>query len=533
MTRVDRLPVSDRAEQALHDSVHRWRVDNRVPGTALVVVDAAGRSIVIVDGQADVERNVMLKPEHLFQVGSIGKSFTAIAILRLAERGTIDLDAPVRRYLPWFRVGAGHAITIHQLLSHSSGLPMGADFSDSSTFDAWIVRELETEPPGRYWYSNVGYKILGLVLEAVAARSYGAVLRDEILDPLAMTATRPIVTFADRDRLATGYEPQPGSYPVPSAPLVPAPYIEVDTGDGSVAATPAEMGRYLAALLADGRECSRLLARASLDRFLGRHVHVADERWYGYGIGVDELDGRPVFSHGGDMLGFRASLIGSRVAGLGVAVLTNTRAAPTPLLARHALRIAIADAGGEPWGQLVRGVAKDVAEWSGSYAGDAGRLGISVRAGRSCASFEDGTYELLPGDAGRFDVADGTLGRYPLRFRRTRRGRVAVHGGHVYMESPDRSDKPMSTRRTARLRRVTGRYDSHNPWRRSFDVVARGSALVVIEADGEEDPLKSIGGDRFRVGAERNPERLAFDAVVDGRALRALATGHPYYRTGA
>lgn len=532
MTSAGPLSISDRAERELRESLHRWRVDNRVPGTALVVADAAGRSIVLVDGQADVERNVMLEPEHLLQIGSISKSFTAIAILRLAERGAIDLDAPVRRYLPWFRAGTRRAITTHQLLSHSSGLPMGADFSDSSMFDAWIVRELDTEPPGRYWYSNAGYKVLGLVLEAVSARSYGAVVRDEILDPLSMSATLPIVTFADRDLLATGYEPQPGTYPIPLAPLVPAPYIEVDTGDGSVAATPADMGRYLAALVADGPDGSRLLAPSSFERFLGRHVHVTGKRWYGYGIGVDELDGRPVFSHGGDMLGFRASLVGSRVAGLGVAVLTNTRAAPTPLLARHALRVAIADAAGEQWGELDADVPSDAAEWSGSYAGEGGRLSVSIRAGRSWAAFDDGTHELLPGDAGRFDVAEGTLGRYPLRFRRTRRGRVAVHGGHVYAESPNGVAPTTSPRSTARLRRVTGRYDSHNPWRRTFDVVARGSALLIIEADGEEDPLKSIGGDRFRVGAEPNPERLAFDAVVDGRALRASATGHPYHRTG-
>jgi CubicO group peptidase (beta-lactamase class C family) len=496
------------------------------------VADAAGRSIVILDGQADVERNVSLRADHLFQIGSISKSFTAIAILRFAERGAIDLEAPVRRYLPWFRAGTGHAITIHQLLSHSSGLPMGADFSDSSTFDAWIVRELDTEPPGRYWYSNLGYKILGLALEAVAGRSYGAVLRDEILDPLAMSATHPVITFADRHLLATGYEPQPGTFPVRSAPVVPAPYIEVDTGDGSVAATPAEMGQYLAALLADGQGGSGLLTSSSLDRFLGRHVHVAGERWYGYGMGVDALDGRPVFSHGGDMLGFRASLVGSRVAGLGVAVLTNTRVAPTPLLARHALRVAIAEAAAEPWDQLDPGIARDAAEWLGSYSGMAGRLTITVRAERSWAAFHDGTYELLPGDAGRFDMADAALGRYPLSFRRTRRGRVAVHGGNIYTEAPDEFDAVTSTRRMPRLRRVTGRYDSHNPWRRSFDVVSRGRDLVIIEADGEEDPLRSIGGDRFRVGAEPNPERLAFDAVVDGRAMRALATGHPYYRTG-
>jgi CubicO group peptidase (beta-lactamase class C family) len=517
----------------LRDALGRWRLEQRVPGAALVVADRTGRSTVIADGAADLEHGRSLRPEHRFEIGSIGKSFSAIAALRLAERGVLDLGRPVRHYLPWFRAGAyDRSITLHHLLCHSAGLPNGADFSDRSPFDAWILREGDTEPPGRYWYSNAGYKVLGLVLERITDRTCAEVVTDEVLRPLDMSESSAAVSHADRAVLATGYEPEPGTYPVPIAPIVPAPFIEVDTADGSVAATPADMGRYVAALLAAHEARGALLSSAGFDRLFGRHVRMTGRRWYGYGLGTDTVDGQRVFGHGGDMLGFRASLVGSRDAGLGAVLVSNQRRAGTPGLSRYALRVALADRAGRVPPEYAPPPIEDPGAWVGSYGGPSGTLEVEMRDGQPWATVDGVEVGLIAGEDGRFDLADPHAGRYPLRFSLTARGRVAVHGGRAFADPAPPSAHPQPSGSGRRARRLSGRFEAHNPWRRSVDVVVRGRALVLIEAEGEEEPLRPLGGDRFRVGPASSPERLAFDAVVDGRALRATASGHPYYRTG-
>ena len=85
-------------------------------------------------GYANLESKTPIQPDHLFAIGSVGKSFTSIAVLQACEAGLLDLHAPVKTYVPWFEVKSNFKpITIHHLLTHSSGLPHGVDFSPGST----------------------------------------------------------------------------------------------------------------------------------------------------------------------------------------------------------------------------------------------------------------------------------------------------------------------------------------------------------------------------------------------------------------
>ena len=98
------------------------------------------------------------------------------------------------RYLPWFEVRSEHApITIHHLLTHTSGLMVGADMSSNSRYDVWALRKTEVgfAPGSRYLYSNVGFRALGFVVEELTGKPYAEVLRERILEPFGLQATDP------------------------------------------------------------------------------------------------------------------------------------------------------------------------------------------------------------------------------------------------------------------------------------------------------------------------------------------------------
>ena len=201
--------------------------------------------------------NLDVTPDTVFEIGSVGKSFTAIALLQLQERGLVDLSAPVTDYLPWFSVRSTYEpITIAHLLSHTAGIIGGSDMAYDGRYETWHLRETDVSgPPGeRFHYSNVGYKTLGYLIEAITERAYGEVVRERILTPLGMDATVVPITNADRPRMAVGYRSLHDDRPRPKGgPLVPATWIETATADGCIASTPEDMGKYLRMLLARGQ----------------------------------------------------------------------------------------------------------------------------------------------------------------------------------------------------------------------------------------------------------------------------------------
>ena len=176
-------------------------------------------------GFADLATQQPVAPETLFEIGSVGKSFTAVAILQLVDEQRIELDAPVERYLPWLVIPEAEdscPVTVSHLLSHTSGIVAGIDSTPEAAFQVWALRELPTfsVPGERFHYSNLGYKLLGLVLEAVEGRSYSEIIRARILEPLGMHATEPAITNEIRARLAVGYEylhDDRIGYPAPSS----------------------------------------------------------------------------------------------------------------------------------------------------------------------------------------------------------------------------------------------------------------------------------------------------------------------------
>lgn len=262
-----------------------------------------------------------------FFIGSITKSITALAAMQLVEAGKIDLDTPVQRYLPWFRVAdpaASARMTVRHLLNQTSGLPTSegevilADFDDSPgaaerQAQALSSLVLARSPGAAFEYSNSNYQLLGLIIEAASCESYPDYLWRHILTPLGMhhTTTSPATAF--QNGLAIGQRFWFGR-PV-ATPGLPVPYGAVAVG--TLISTAEDLARYLIACLNGGRSgdarvlsaegIAELLRGATsvkpiglgpLERIVARGVEFGQ---YAMGWNIDKAGQTQVIWHGGTM----------------------------------------------------------------------------------------------------------------------------------------------------------------------------------------------------------------------------------------
>ena len=235
------VSMLDAAIAAIDAHVESLRADGSIPGLVLAVTDGDRILIDRQYGFAEVASARPVEPETLFEIGSIGKTFAAIIVMQLVEEGRLRLDDPVVRHLPWFKVPrTGDRITVRHLLSHTAGITAGIDGTPEPRFAVWRLRDV---PPGsapgrRVHYSNVGFKTIGLIVEAIEGAPYPEVVRRRVFEPLGMSSSEPAITNDIRSRLAVGYEPARDDVPwTEGDPVLPATWLETDTADGAIAST--------------------------------------------------------------------------------------------------------------------------------------------------------------------------------------------------------------------------------------------------------------------------------------------------------
>jgi CubicO group peptidase (beta-lactamase class C family) len=277
---------------------------------------AKAAAVALIDRDGIVLARSYGAPEDaLWPIASVGKALAAVIALQLADEGALDLHAPVRDVLPWFAVGGGHApITPHHLLTHTAGVIESSDLAPASGYDVLALTDTATgfEPGAHRHYSNIGYRVLGLVLEAAAGEPFGELVQGRVFDRLGLSASVPTTTHALRERIPPGWAPRYDDRPWrPEHGLVPAPWVEAAEADGCSCCTIAELAELLRALW---REDPALLPA---DAFAAMKTPwpPAEGAAYGYGLDINP-DG---FGHAGDMLGHVAHLRVDLTAGVGVA----------------------------------------------------------------------------------------------------------------------------------------------------------------------------------------------------------------------
>jgi CubicO group peptidase (beta-lactamase class C family) len=321
-------------------SIDRWvercMQEERIPGVAVAVVRGGEAAYLRGYGVADAGGRPVT-PQTPFPIGSVSKSFTGLAIAQLAEAGVLNLEAPVRNYLPWFRAAdeeASGAITVRHLLTHTSGfttLDGNRHRLRLSTADDALeqrARMLRTAPltaaPGtRFEYSNANYQVLGALIEAVTGRSYEAYVAEKIFRPLGMTAgfaSTPQLTPQD---MAVGHRYWFG-FPLASR------WAETNrevVAQALVVASAEDLARYLLFNLGHAPEHGgTVLHRAGL-----AELHDPGAFGYGFGWMVKDRHGTRCVGHGGQNPGFFAFILLSPERDEGVAVLANA----ADLIGRH------------------------------------------------------------------------------------------------------------------------------------------------------------------------------------------------------
>jgi D-alanyl-D-alanine carboxypeptidase len=511
--------------------VAEWMAAERAPALQLAVTDRNGLLARRAYGVANLDAQTPLTNDHIFEFGSIGKSFTAIVCLQLAEEGVLDLHAPVTDYLPWFFIPSRYEpITIHQLLTHTAGIINGSDFAPDPRYEVWALRESEASAPGvKARYSNAGYKLLGLLLERVAGKTYAQLVAERIFVPLGMTSAEGAVTNEMRHRLAVGYLPMYTDRPWrPEHGHAPAPWFETNTADGCLSASASDLATYLRMLLNRGAyPGGRILLEESFELLVTPHTSFDDTMPYGYGLGVNQTEGRRRIEHSGGMVGYISQMMGDPDAGIGVVAFTNAML-DVGVVASFVLETFVAAQRGEA---LPEPPAPEIdfASYAGKYRSGQGDVTIAATSDGLVLQRGDETIPLLPADHGRrkdtFLADHPDLALHVLHFRRNDNDAVIefVHGPDWYRNERYEGASTFDVPDTWKA--YEGHYTSHNPWFSDIRVYVSKGALCVSRAGGPPRELVA-DGDRFRPADDpEGPEWISFDSIVDGVALRARRAG--------
>ena len=287
----------------------------KIPGLALAIV-RDGKTIKSLGyGLANLELDVPVKPETIFQTGSVGKQFTATAVMMLVEDGKIRLDDPIGRYFSG-APATWKNITVRNLLTHTSGIhdyeteslkKKGAafinlrnDYTEDELFKKFSGLPLDFPPGSKWSYSNSGYVLLGILIHKVTGQFYGDVLQERIFRPLGMSYTR-IISEADIiPNRAAGYRLVNGG--IKNQEWV-SPMLNT-TADGALYTNIVDMARWDAALYTEA-----LLKKGSLDQ-MWTAVCLNDGKTadYGFGWDVTSVNGHRLIEHGGAWQGFTAQI---------------------------------------------------------------------------------------------------------------------------------------------------------------------------------------------------------------------------------
>jgi CubicO group peptidase (beta-lactamase class C family) len=333
------------SRSAVRDSLDRFLARHLqeipVPGFSAVVVRNGSVILSKGYGVAVAGTSQRMTAQSPIAIGSQTKSITAVAIMRLVEAGRVELDAPVVRYLPWFRTGdnRGGEITVRMLLHNTSGIPSADRWLYSQDTDEGAmereVRGLSSVALGRapgksFEYANENWSILGSIIESVSGMRYSAFLEQEFFRPLGMTHSSTA-----RDRFASigalwGHAATPDGV-TPAGPR----FVAVALAAGSELRMSADdMGRFLSMLLAKGKAGrTRYLTEASVAQlFVPGSVTTISlpemgvrggKSGYAMGWVLAEADGRTVINHGGSAVVMSSWTMLDTATGTAASVLYN------------------------------------------------------------------------------------------------------------------------------------------------------------------------------------------------------------------
>jgi CubicO group peptidase (beta-lactamase class C family) len=369
-------------------------------------------------GLANIEWDVPLSPDAVFRIASLTKQFTATAIMMLAERGRLSIDAPIETWLPdW--PARGRDVTVRRLLNHTSGVWS----HDTTQIDrtkrpnppvAEVIELIYEQPfafePGdRYSYNNSGYLLLGAIIGAVSGKPYADFLRDEIFQPLGMAHTGLLRHEAITPRRAYGYVR--GRKRFHNARLDAMNWSDAA---GALGSTLDDLAKWDRAI-----RTNRLVSAETLETMLApTPLNDGSIFPYGFGWGTADYEGRRVYHHTGGISGFASHMAHLRDEDLTTIVLSNLYLFPMDKVTRGVMRAAL------DLDEIPRAAvplqSDEYAAMTGRFQGDG--YVRELFAGQGGLAFvEGGTAALLPFSTTGFWQTDDPEVEY--RFSDLREGR--------------------------------------------------------------------------------------------------------------
>jgi len=487
-------------------------------------------------GFADPKRKAAASAETVYRVGSVSKLFTDLAVMQLVERGELELDAPVTRYLPDFKPKNpfGGEITLRHLMAHRAGLvrepPVGNYFDDTSptlaaTVESLNRTELVYAPGTNTKYSNAGIAVVGRVLESKSGKPFAPYLRSAVLQPLGMARSSFEPTPAVRSGLAKAsmWTLHRGAFPAPTFEMGMAPA-------GCLYATVTDLGRFASALMAGGEgRNGRLVKRETLEAMWSpQFAPAGTKEGFGLGFHVSELQGHRSVSHGGAIYGFSTSFQVLPERKLGVVVISSLDLSNsvTDRVAEHALRgmLAVKDRKPVPAPLLTDAVEPGLARrLQGRYIREDGRgLELQSRAGKLFAYPRDGFARYEVRSARGLLIADDPLFYNNLPF--------SIHDGKLAADSTYRHRVPARPAAAPeRWRGLIGEYGWDHNTLYILEKEGRLCALIEWFFVGE---LEEVTPDVYRFGTTGlyEGEALRFKRDAGDKAVEADIGGVPFPR---
>ena len=522
------------------------------PGMTQALTDTQTTIRTASYGFANVELKAPLTPDRLFQIGSITKSFVALILLQLRDEGKLDLHRPVLEYLPWLPVTMPYGpITAHHLLTHTSGLPDALPIFQS---DPGARHAQGFEPGAHFHYCNLGFAILGKLIERLDGRPWYQCLQSRILTPLQMTATAAVITIESSARSATGYQPFFDDQVYPrQGRLVPRPPEVFDNPAGSIASPPADMARYLRTLLNRGQGADVRIVSAEGFRLMSTPYIKAPEfsptASYGYGIAVDVLDGHKILRHTGGMNCFASSIHVDLDGGVAAFASINAMQGYRPtLITQYAVQLLRAEKEAKSLpaaGALIDATdVNNAGEYSGTFRSNDGRELVFKADGTKLLLLHAGEEILLQRGQGDsfLSTVQGRFFDYSFMFGRDQTSNKTAktadnaaapppppalvvevgYGPDWYTNAAYKGERdyPAPPQYSA----LAGHYRS--PGSDDVRAFVRKGRLWLGDS-----PLNEIGSSLFRVGEDAwSPDTAEFLSIVDGKARLVRITGDDCWR---
>ncbi len=390
-------------------------------------------------GMANLELGVPMKPEHVFEIGSMTKQFTSVSILMLMEQGKLSLDDEITKYLPDYPIH-GKKITVHNLLNHTSGIKSytgmqsfrsmaRTDMSPTELIDVFKNEPMDFDPGEAYLYNNSAYIILGHIIEVVSGQTYADFVEQQIFQKLGMKNSHYGSMSKIIKNRASGYQPTDTGFRNADYLSLTLPYAA-----GSIMSCVDDMLLWEQALHKNTliSEKSKQLA------FTIGTLNNGTPIYYGYGFSIDEINDVPTIEHGGGIFGYETYGVYVPGEDLYAIVLTNRNGqGPTDVtieIAAHAL--------GKPFSVAsAKAISEEkMKQWVGTYEFENGVIRYITFQDGSLYSQREGSsnMKLFPVTENEYNFEDSFSG---YRFSSEKGKKVAHFNSRIRKSKGLESDK--------------------------------------------------------------------------------------------